>query len=290
MKILIIGCNGFIGKYYKKFSKLTNLISSSSKKNSNNIHFNIMSHDIQDVIDNHNITHTVFLSAISDPVDCLKNKKLSNLFNITMTKKNLKILIKNKIYFIFFSSEYVFSGLNGYYSEKSKTGNNLLYGTQKIKIEKFLKKQNYKNYSILRLAKTYGDEINDKSIFMTFLKDYLNNKRNFIFADDQFFSALYVKDLVKIIDIFIKKKIPGIFNVCGNQNYSRVEYLIKTAKKFNLQTCNISKTKFKKLTNIKNIPLNVTMKNKKIKKLLKFKFTNFEKYLEIIYKKYGSKF
>ena len=125
---------------------------------------------------------------------------------------------------------------------------------------------------------------------MTFLKDYLNNKRNFIFADDQFFSALYVKDLVKIIDIFIKKKIPGIFNVCGNQNYSRVEYLIKTAKKFNLQTCNISKTKFKKLTNIKNIPLNVTMKNKKIKKLLKFKFTNFEKYLEIIYKKYGSKF
>ena len=61
MKILIIGCNGFIGKYYKNFSKLKNLLTASSKKNSNNIYFNIMSHDLQKIIDAYDITHVVFL-------------------------------------------------------------------------------------------------------------------------------------------------------------------------------------------------------------------------------------
>ena len=32
MKILILGANSFIGKYYKKFSKLNNILLASSKK------------------------------------------------------------------------------------------------------------------------------------------------------------------------------------------------------------------------------------------------------------------
>ena len=51
------------------------------------------------------------------------------------------ILIKKKIYFIFFSSEYIFNGNNGKYSEKSKPNPNLLYGKQKKNIEKYLSKK-----------------------------------------------------------------------------------------------------------------------------------------------------
>lgn len=290
MKILIIGSNGFIGKYYKNFSKLKNLLTTSSKKNSSNIYFNIMSHDLQKIIDEYNITHVVFFSAISDPLKCERNKRLSRKFNVTLTKRNLNKLIKNNIYFIFFSSEYVFNGIRGGYSENSKTGNKLLYGKQKVIMENYLKKKNYRNFSILRLGKTFGDNINDKSIFMNFLKNYLNKKRNFAFAKDQIFSCLYVKDLVKIIDIFIKKKISGIFNVCGNDHYSRADYLIKISKKFNLKNCVIKKKNFDQLSNLKDIPLNVSMKNDKLKKLIKFKFTDYKKYLEIINRKYGNKF
>ena len=56
-----------------------------------------------------------------------------------------------------------------------------------------------------------------KVFFTNFLKDYLKNKREFVIANDQRFSALYVKDLIKIIDIFIKKKIIGKYNVCGDE-------------------------------------------------------------------------
>ena len=62
--------------------------------------------------------------AISNPLECQTFKNKSNFINVVMTKKLIDKLIKNKIYFIFFSSEYVFDGLKGNYSEKSKKKQN----------------------------------------------------------------------------------------------------------------------------------------------------------------------
>ena len=70
-----------------------------------------------------------------------------------MTKKLIDKLIKNKIYFIFFIRIYVFDGLKGNYSEKSKKKTKLLYGKQKLIIEKYLHKKNYKNFSVLKFLK-----------------------------------------------------------------------------------------------------------------------------------------
>jgi len=257
MKILILGANSFIGKYYKKFSKLNNILLASSKKKNNNIHFNIILHDIKKIILKYKITHVVFLTAISNPRECQNNIRQSNLINVLKTKEVINQLIKKNIYFIFFSSEYVFNGRKGNYIENSKTNSKILYGKQKIKLEKFLEKKRKKNFSIMRIAKTFGDEIKDKSIFTNFLKDYLKNKREFVFANDQRFSALYVKDLIKIIDIFIKKKIIGKFNICGDENYTRINYFNKIVKNLKLKNIKIIGKKFKYLSNLKKITLNI---------------------------------
>ena len=45
MKILILGGDSFIGKYYYKFSKLTNLLRSSREKR-NTVNFDICKNDI----------------------------------------------------------------------------------------------------------------------------------------------------------------------------------------------------------------------------------------------------
>ena len=88
-----------------------------------------------------------------------KNKK-SHSINVKYTK-NLISKIKNKdIHLIFISTEFVYSGNKGNYSEKSITNPINLYGRQKLLIENYIKK--YYNYSILRIAKTYGDNIHVK--------------------------------------------------------------------------------------------------------------------------------
>jgi|TARA_B110000114_G_C15069207_1_gene388855 dTDP-4-dehydrorhamnose reductase len=286
MKILILGANGFIGKYYKKFTKLDKLFLTSSKKKNNYIHYNLIDHDIEKVLSKYKITHVVFFAAISKPEDCQKDIKLSQLINVIKTKKVINQLIKKNIYFIFLSSDYIFNGKKGNYLEGSKPDPMVLYGKQKLNIENFLKKNKNKNFSIMRCPKTYGDEINDKSIFTSFLRECLKNKKKFVIANDQIFTALYVKDLIKVIDIFLNKKITGKFNVCGDESFSRFSYFNKIIRYFKFDNIEMTGKQLKYLSDVKNIPLNVSMNNIKLKKKINYKFTKFSHYLNIIFKKY----
>ena len=56
-------------------------------------------------------------------------------------KKLIRKLISLKIYFIIFSSEYVFDGCKGNYTEKSKTKSNMIYGKHKIEIENYIREK-----------------------------------------------------------------------------------------------------------------------------------------------------
>ena len=185
MNILVIGATGFIGKNFIKSTKLQNIYKTSSKRKKGFIKFDLRTDNILELIKSKNIKKVLFLSAISNPYECELNLKKSNLINVTYTKKILNVLIKKKIYFIFFSSEHIFDGKKGNYSERSTPKTKLLYGNQKLNIEKFLEKKRKKNFSIMRIAKTFGDEIKDKSIFTNFLKKYLKNKKEFVIANDQ---------------------------------------------------------------------------------------------------------
>ncbi len=288
MKTLVIGSTGFIGSYYKKFSKSNNLFYTSSKKRKNYIKFDLIKDDIKKIISDKKIKKVIFLSAISNPEECENNKKKSNLINVIKTKEVMKYLIEKKIYFIFFSSEYVFDGKRGNYTESSHTKSKILYGRQKILIEKFLKKKNG-NFSIFRIGKTYGNLIDDKSIFSNFVKELISGKKKFKVAFDQKFSALHVLDLVNIIDFFIKKEFTGIFNVCGNECFTRYQYFERIINYLKLKDVVLQKEKFKKLTKVKEIPLNVCMYNKKIRNKINFKLKNFIFYLKFIKYNYAKK-
>jgi dTDP-4-dehydrorhamnose reductase len=289
MKILIIGGTSFVGRYFIEYSKIKSLFPTSSKIKKKFIKFNLLSDDLDRIIDKYKITHVVFLSALSRPQDCEKNKKLSNNLNVLKTKKVLRYLFKKNLYFIFISSDYIFDGNKGNYSESSIAKPKLLYGKQKLKIETFLKNSIDKNFAILRCPKICGENLNDRSIFMNFLSDYLKKKKIFHIANNQVFSALYVKDLVKILDILLKENIKGIFNISGDNSFSRFNYIKKIIKKFDLKNIKVYGRSLSELSDVKNVPLDVSLNNNKIKRKINFRFTNFNQYLEIIKNKYEKK-
>ncbi len=287
MSILVVGATGFIGKYFTKFTKFkSNIYKTSSKNKKGFIKFDIIKDNLEKILIQKNITQVIFFSAISNPKKCLKIPSKSNKINLIYPKKIFNLLLKKKIFFVCFSSEYVFDGYKKNYRESSKTNSKLLYGRQKILLEKYLIKKKFKNFTLLRIAKTYGHIITDKSIFMNFLQNIKRGKQKFKVANDQFFSALYVIDLVKIIDIILEKRINGFFNVSGNETFSRYVYFKKICNYFNYHNIKIVGETLDKLSSINNIPLNVSLKNSKLKKKINFKFTKFKDYLSIIKAKY----
>lgn len=273
MKILIIGGSGKIGKSLNfKNTKKTFF----KNKIKNGIKFNLINDDINFLLKKYNINRVILLSAISDPDICLRKKSYSNKINVEKIKKLIDILIRKKIYFIFFSSEYIFDGKKGNYTETSKTIPNNLYGKQKLRVENFIRKK-AKNYSIFRIGKTYGSDINDKTLISNFLLEIIKGKTVFKVAYDQIFSPLYVNDLKKIVRIFLKKKIKGTFNVGGPEKLSRLTVLKSIFQVLGRKTQ--SKIKFQEISlkefpTLDNRPLNVSMNIKKLKSKINFKMKN----------------
>ena len=66
-----------------------------------------------------------------------------------------KFCALNKIYFLHISTDCVFTGKKGNYSEIDEPNPINLYGKQKLAIENYLK-ANSSDYCILRIAKTYS--------------------------------------------------------------------------------------------------------------------------------------
>ena len=291
MRTLILGSSGKIGKHFIK-DKKKYIYTYNKNKIKYGVKFNIKKDNIEKLTKKFSIKKVVILSAISDPDYCYTNKKKSYKLNVLSIKKIIDKLISQKIYFIFFSTEMVYSGLNKYYNENSLVKPSNVYGKQKLAIEKYIKK-NANNYSIFRVGKTYSSEENGKDIFSGFYSSIKKKKFIFMGATDQKFNPIYVKDMVKITNYFLKKKIKGIYNVAGPKTYSRYQCL-KILKnqlpaKIRKQTM-IKKTKMRDLKFIEKRPLNLALKINKLQKIYKYPITPIEKVAKNVKKKFNEKY
>ncbi len=280
MKTLIIGSSGKISKVFKDvyLNKKKYIFTTSKKKlvKKGTIFFDITKSNIIPILKKKNINKVIIFSAISNPEECKLKKKLSYNINVKYTKKLIKDLLSLNVYFIFFSSEYVFNGLKGNYTEKSKINSNMIYGKHKIEIENYIKSKKYKNCLVLRISKTFGTSVNDGTFFSSYLKSYLLGKRNFKIASDQIFSPLYINDLLKIINLSLKIKLTGLYNVCGSSTNTRINFVKNFFNLLKIKDVKLINVPMKKFDNKIFYPLNISMKNNKIKKKLKFKFTKIE--------------
>ena len=280
MKTLVIGSTGKISKEYKNQSrKEKNLIFTSSKKNKfkqDVIFFDILKIDVAPIIKENNISKVIIFSAISNPKECKLKRKKSYNVNVVYTKKLIKKLISLKVYFIFFSSEYVFDGTKGGYTEKSKVNSKMIYGKHKICIEKYIRLKEYKKCLILRISKTFGTDINDGTLFSGYLRSYLRGQKFFKIASDQIFSPLYVNDLIKLINLSLKKKLTGLYHICGDFSDSRIKLIKNFFKKQKIKDVKFLEISMKTFDDKIFYPLNTSMINKKIKKITNFKFSKIE--------------
>ena len=230
MKILVTGSNSRFGKILKDLKTNKKMIFKDKKQ------LNILSiQSIRKNLNRYKPKCVLHLAGLSRPMS-IHEKDISNSINLNIigTCNLVKEVSKKNIKLIYLSTNYLYPGTSGNYSEEDalKPWNN--YGWSKLGGESAV--QMYRNSLILRLCMTEKPFVHKKA--------FANVKSNFIFQED----------VSKIILKLLNKK--GIINVGGPS-----QTIYNFAKKNNKNIGKIySKGKF---------PKRIDMNLKKLKKIIR---------------------
>ena len=196
---------------------------------------------IETYLQNKKADIVIHLAGLSRPMD-IHNVKIEKSIdlNIIGTANVAKICYKKNVKLIYFSTNYVYPGTKGNYSETEPVLPVNNYAWSKLGGEASV--QLYKNSLILRICMTEKPFVHKKA--------FVNVKSSFLYHDD----------VVKILFKLLNEK--GIINIGG-----KTKYIYDFAKKDNP---NVKKIFLKKNMNL-GMPLDSSLNIKKLKKIINSK-------------------
>ena len=287
-KVLLLGASGLIGKpLFRRLGTERAMGIYCKKSIENGVFFDSTRMGLEEILKSpQDFSHAVLLLGESDPQKCPNNPETTDDLNVRSMNRLILALERYAIKPIFLSSEYVFDGEKGFYMEDMDTRPIILYGHQKLAIEKFLE-EICKDFVILRISKVVTSELEDGRLFSTWLKAFEGSKM-IRCASDQVFSPTFLDDTVEAIMRVIDQNVSGIFHISGPEPYNRIDLLkmfirkIQTVENFDIkiQPCSINDFGL-----TERMPLDVSMSPEKSIRLLGLKLTNMDMVCDQIVRK-----
>jgi dTDP-4-dehydrorhamnose reductase len=245
IKILITGSNGLLGQnlidLFLKDTKNYEIFGFSKGKNrSGRTDFEYHALDItnQQLLEEKTKQikpNFIINTAAMTNVDACENDKASCYdLNVNVVQYLTAICSEINAHLIHISTDFIFDGKKGNYTEDAVPNPLNYYGETKLLSEEVLQKSTI-NYTILRTILVYG-LVNDmsRSNIVLWVKESLEKKKEITIVDDQFRTPTYVEDLALACKISIDKKATGIFNISSNQTLSIYEIAQEIAAAFQL--------------------------------------------------------
>jgi len=134
---------------------------------------------------------------------------------------------------IHFSTDYVFDGKNGPYTEDDKPNPIGYYGRTKLASENSIRVSGTR-YTIVRSNVLYGPSKYGRPDFVKWVVNSLQNGEKIRIVTDQIGNPTYIDDLVDAVNKIVEFKKEGIFNIGGREMISRFDFTLRIAKYFSL--------------------------------------------------------
>lgn len=237
--VLIIGANGFLGielmntfqKKYKIIGSDINFENVPSEFQGPKIDITNESDTIQKIKEiNPDI---IIISAAMTDVDlCEKEKEKAYSINALGPKHVASAASEVNAKMVYLSTDFVFDGEKGNYSEEDTPNPISHYGFTKLKGEEFVKSI-CKDYLICRTSVLYGwlnGKVHDN--FFTWAYNKLKQNVPLKIVTNQINNPTYVKDLANVIFLLVEKNATGIFHTVGRDPVSRFDFVVKIKNKF----------------------------------------------------------
>ncbi len=185
---------------------------------------------------------------------------------------------------IHISSDYIFDGSKGPYTEKDKPNPLGYYGRTKLAGENALRISGAM-YTILRTNVLYGMARNSRPDFVRWTISKLKSRQEIRIVTDQFNNPTFTEDLVSAIRKIIEYRRQGIYNIGGKEFLSRYEFARLISEYFDLDNSLIIPISTGELNQTAQRPLRSGLVTLKAETELGYKPHNIRDSLRVI-KKY----
>lgn len=281
-RILITGSGGFVGKrLYKDLKQEFDILGIGKTKNefvdevvdlsNEELTFKILNSFNPDVI--------VHLAALSNVEKCESDNHLADKNNIYPVKKIVQWTEANDKRLLYVSSDYVFEGTKGGYSEKDLENPVQYYGKTKLAGEKIV--SSLKNYVILRPTVIYGWDPDGMNFFMQLYRNQKDGKTMNV-PVDQISNPVSVYDFCALIKKILNDDVIGKFVATGNEAFSRYEFALNICDCMGWDSTLINPVKTEFLNQVAKRPLNNSTVNNLVVKKFKFSFNDLKENIKII--------
>ena len=187
---------------------------------------------------------------------------------------------------IHFSTDYIFDGKNGPYTEDDLPNPVGYYGRTKLAAENSIRISGTKN-TIIRTNVLYGPAKNGRPDFVKWVVNSLRDKKVIRIVTDQIGNPTYIDDLVSAINNIIELKKEGIFNIGGREMISRYDFTLRIADYFRLDKSLIQMIVTKDLNQPALRPLKSGFITLKAETELDYKPHSIEETFELMKKELG---
>jgi dTDP-4-dehydrorhamnose reductase len=239
LKILITGASGLYGSKLAQLAKKGCEVYSGYNKNKpiygTAVQFNITSkNQVEYVFKKVNPDVVVHAAALADVDKCEKNKKLAWKINVEGTKNIIEASKACNAFLFYLSTDYVFNGEKGNYTETDSPNPINYYGLTKQKAEGLVQKL-IADCCIARTSVIYGTTITANKInFALWIMNKLRQEESVKMVVDQWNSPTLNTNLAEMTLEVIQRRMTGVYHLSGATRINRYDFAKSIASVFNL--------------------------------------------------------
>ncbi len=177
------------------------------------------------------VIHT---AAMTNVDQCEVEKEACWALNVLSTGYITQACESIGAFLVHLSTDFVFDGADGPYSEDARPNPISYYGESKLAAEQLIQLSGL-NWAIVRTVLVYGIAHDmSRSNIILWVKKSLEERKKIKVVDDQLRSPTLAEDLAIGCYLIAKKRASGIFNICGKDLLTPYDMAIKTADFFKL--------------------------------------------------------
>lgn len=283
MQYIIIGANGYVGSYLYRHMKKDglNVIGTGHHCNEKKelIYFDVLRDSIFTITKLvKDRERTAILCVVqSDFNRCKTEFELSWQINVVSIKQMVEMLVQEHFHVIYFSSDNVFDGIKGNYTEQDQANAISQYGKMKEEMEQFLLRE-YPEVCIFRMPRVIGAEREKRNLLTDFENRLADGEVRCI--KDNKMSVLSKNDVYHACLLSARHRMHGLYNLSNGEMYSRKELAEIFFKSMGADKIDIVEWELEKFGFEDTRPLNTSLNNTKFKVKTGYEFMTYQVMVE----------